>query len=174
MSEAIRENRDKRREFPAKYVILFLTSAVVLVLDQWTKKLIHTHFRWGESVNLLDSVFALTYVRNQGAAFGMFNRAPTWFREPFFIVIPVVALFVIVLLVSRLGRREKGTAVALSLILGGALGNLIDRLRFGYVIDFLDFHWKEIYHWPAFNVADSCIVVGVTIMFLQSFSKPGD
>jgi signal peptidase II len=157
-----------RGGFPTKYFILFFTTVLVLVLDQWTKKLIHTQFRWGESVPVLDSIFSLTYVRNQGAAFGMLHRAPAWFRDPFFIVIPVIALFVIVFLLSRLNNRQRWTATALSLILGGALGNLIDRLRFGYVIDFLDFHWKEIYHWPAFNVADSCIVVGVSIMFLQS------
>ena len=65
------------------------------------------------------------------------------------------------------------TIAALSLILGGAIGNLIDRLRFGFVIDFLDFHWKEVYHWPAFNVADSAIVVGVSILLIQSFFEGG-
>lgn len=63
-------------------------------------------------------------------------------------------------------------AASLSLVLAGAIGNLIDRLRFGFVIDFLDFHWKEVYHWPAFNVADSCIVVGVCVLFILSWGKP--
>jgi signal peptidase II len=153
----------------AKYWILFLTCTLSLTLDQWTKHQVHNHFRWGESLNLIHPVFALTYVRNSGAAFGLLHRAPSWFRDPFFIIVPVVALFVIFFLFIRLSERQKWTAGALSLILGGAVGNLIDRLRFGFVIDFLDVHWKEFYHWPAFNVADSCIVVGVGILFVQSF-----
>lgn len=161
-----------KAQFPTRYVILVLTTVAVLGVDQWTKHLVHTTFHWGESRPILSSLFALTYVRNQGAAFGLMHRAPSWFRDPFFIVIPVMALFVILFLLVRLRNEQKITAAALSLILGGAVGNLIDRLRYGYVIDFLDFHWKEAYHWPAFNVADSCIVVGVSVMFLQSFFTP--
>jgi signal peptidase II len=155
-----------------KYLILAITSAAVIALDQWTKHLVHTSFRWGQTIPVLDPVFALTYVRNQGAAFGLLHRAPPWFRDPFFVVVPVVALFVIFFLIARLPRSQSWTAVALSLILGGAVGNLIDRLRYGFVIDFLDLHWREIYHWPAFNIADSCIVVGVTVMFVQSLFAP--
>ncbi len=151
-----------------KYVILALTFVVVILFDQWTKYLVHSRFRWGESVNLVTHFFALTYVRNSGAAFGLLHRAPAWFRDPFFIVVPLVAMVVISILFHRLEARQRLTAWSFSLILSGAIGNLIDRLRFGYVIDFLDFHWKEFYHWPAFNVADSCIVVGVALMFLQS------
>lgn len=158
-----------------KYWILGLTVVVILVLDQWTKHLVHTRFRWGESVAIIESFFALTYVRNSGAAFGLLHRAPAWFRDPFFIIVPIVALVVIVVLFVKLKEDQKLTALALSLILGGAVGNLIDRIRFGYVIDFLDFHYKEVYHWPAFNVADSAIVVGVGIMFAQSlFQKNPD
>ena len=156
-----------------KYLILGVISVVVLVLDQWTKHLVHTRFQWGETVPIIESFFSLTYVRNSGAAFGLLHRAPAWFRDPFFIVVPVLAMFVILYIFHKLTERQKWTAVALSLILSGAVGNLIDRLRFGYVIDFLDFHWKEAYHWPAFNVADSAIVVGVGIMFVLSFfEKP--
>lgn len=151
-----------------KYGILAITVILTLVIDQWTKHLVHVSFRWGESVDVIKNIFALTYVRNSGAAFGLMHRAPAWFRDPFFIVVPVAAMIVIAVLFIKLKDDQKGTAWSLSLILGGAVGNLIDRLRFGYVIDFLDFHWKEVYHWPAFNVADSCIVVGVSLMFLQS------
>lgn len=151
-----------------KYGILAITVILTLVIDQWTKHLVHMSFRWGESVEVIKNIFALTYVRNSGAAFGLMHRAPAWFRDPFFIVVPVAAMIVIAVLFIKLKDDQKGTAWSLSLILGGAVGNLIDRLRFGYVIDFLDFHWKEVYHWPAFNVADSCIVVGVALMFLQS------
>ncbi len=156
---------------PRKYLLLVGITACVVVLDQWTKHLIQLKFQWGESLPIWDSVFNLTYVRNSGAAFGLLHRAPAWFREPFFIAVPVAALWVIGVLFVRLSDSQRWTAAALSLILGGALGNLIDRLRFGYVVDFLDFHWKEVYHWPSFNVADSCIVVGVSIMFLISLTK---
>ena len=152
-----------------KYAILFILMPAVIIADQWTKYLVHVRFRWGESVPVADPFFALTYVRNMGAAFGLLHRAPAYFREPFFIVIPLVALFTILLFFVKLKEDQKWTATALTLILGGAIGNLIDRLRFGYVIDLLDFHWKEMYHYPAFNIADSCIVVGVVIMFLLSF-----
>jgi signal peptidase II len=154
-----------------KYINLFIILLVILVLDQWTKTKVHTTFRWGESITLIENFFALTYVRNMGAAFGFLNNAPAVFRVPFFLIVPLVVLFVILILFVKLKESEKLTAVALSLILSGAIGNLIDRVRYGFVIDFLDFHWKEIYHWPAFNVADSSIVIGVSMMFLLSLTK---
>src|SRR5690606_3926367 len=93
------------------------------------------------------------------------------FRDPFFVAVPVVAIFVISFLVYKTEARAKLQVISLSLILAGAVGNLIDRVRFGYVVDFLDFHWKEVYHWPAFNVADSSIVVGVGIWLVLSFQE---
>lgn len=154
-----------------KYLILASIFFPVIILDQWTKHVIHTGFRWGESRPIWESFFALTYVRNSGAAFGILHRAPSWFRDPFFLAVSLIALVVIVFLFIRLTLSQKSVIVALSLILGGAVGNLIDRLRFGFVIDFLDFHWKEVYHWPSFNVADSCIVVGVGLLFLNSLKQ---
>lgn len=153
-----------------KTTILLAVSVVSLVVDQWTKYLVISRFQWGESYPLISGLFSLTYVRNKGAAFGLFHRAPEAFRDPFFIIVPVVALVIIFLLFVRLTDKQRWTALALSLILGGAIGNLIDRVRFGYVVDFLDVYWRD-YHWPAFNVADSCIVVGVGIMLIQSFTE---
>jgi len=161
-----------RNKLSNKYGLLALTLVVVIALDQWTKWLVHTKFRFGESMPVIQDIFALTYVRNSGAAFGLMHRAPSWFRDPFFIIVPLVAMVVILLLFVKLQENQKLTAWSFSLILAGAIGNLIDRLRFGYVIDFLDVHWKEVYHWPAFNVADSCIVVGVCLMFVQSLLYP--
>lgn len=151
-----------------KYTILALVSTIGIIVDQWTKNLVHSKFAWGESVAVIKNFFSLTYVRNSGAAFGILHKAPAYFRDPFFIAVPVVAMFIILFLYFKLQENQKLTALALSLILSGAIGNLIDRLRFGYVIDFLDFYWKD-YHWPAFNVADSCIVVGVSVLFILSF-----
>lgn len=157
--------------YKGKYGILVSVSLLIIAFDQWTKHLIHTKFSWGESLPLIDSFFNLTYVRNSGAAFGLLHKAPPAFRDPFFLIVPLIALVVIFYLFTRLTREQQWTTTALSLIVGGAIGNLIDRIRFGYVIDFLDFHWKEIYHYPAFNVADSCIVIGVGMMLIQSFFR---
>jgi len=165
---------DLRKELSrVKYRYLLAVPALVIAVDQWTKHLVLQRFRLGESLSLLPPIFSLTYIRNQGAAFGFLQGAPSVFREPFFIITPVVAFFVILIVYFRLKDSQRWTALALSLILGGAVGNLIDRIRFGYVVDFLDFHWKGVWHYPAFNVADSCIVVGVGIVLLLSF-RPED
>lgn len=152
-----------------KFKCLLVIVGSILILDQWTKHIVDTTFFWGETRPVIESFFSLTYVRNSGAAFGILHRAPAWFRDPFFLIVPLVALIIIGAIFLKLSDSQRLTLWALSLIVGGAIGNLIDRIRFGYVIDFLDFHWKEVYHWPAFNVADSCIVVGVGLMFIQSF-----
>ena len=158
------------KAFPRwKVLTVVITVFLVIVFDQWTKQLILDRFKWGESISIIESFFAFTYVRNMGAAFGVLHNAPAYFREPFFILVPILAMVIITAVLAKLKPDQKLTAVALSLIMGGAIGNLIDRVRFGYVVDFLDVHWKEVYHWPAFNVADSCIVVGVCYLFFQSF-----
>jgi signal peptidase II len=151
-----------------KYLLLLITLLLGISLDQWTKHLVHAKFYWGQSVAIIADFFSLTYVRNSGAAFGLMHRAPAWFRDPFFLIVPSLALIIISVIFHKLRKEQKLTAFALSLILSGAIGNLIDRVRFGFVIDFLDFHWKNSYHFPAFNVADSCVVVGVALLFIQS------
>ena len=155
-----------------RFLLLFVITVVVLISDQWTKQVVHKNFHWGESRPIIKNFFSLTYVRNTGAAFGFLNRAPAAFREPFFIVVPLIAMAVILLIFIRLKEDQHLMAASLSLVLSGAIGNLIDRLKYGFVIDFLDFHWKEVYHWPAFNIADSCIVVGVAVLFILSWKKP--
>lgn len=155
-----------------RYGLLSVVLTVSLVLDQWTKWLVDSSFRVGESLSLIEPILALTYVRNKGAAFGILQTASPGFRDPFFVLVPLLAISVISYLYYRLEKDQQLSAFALSLVLSGAVGNLLDRIRLGYVIDFLDIHWKEVYHWPAFNVADSCIVVGVGILFFQSFWTP--
>lgn len=166
-------NRQKVVTFlKGKWGYLTVLGGVLLVIDQWTKELIHSRFRVGESLTLIDPVLAFTYVRNKGAAFGILQTANPSFRDTFFMIIPVAAISVISYLYYKLEAGQRLQSLALSLILSGAVGNLIDRLRLGFVVDFVDVHWREVYHWPAFNVADSCIVVGVGILFLQSFLAP--
>lgn len=156
-----------------KYVLLSLLPTLVLLLDQWTKQLIVDRFHLGESVPVWHGYFSITYVRNTGAAFGFLATSNPAFRIPFFLMVPVVALLVISYLFRKLPDHDLRTATALSLVMGGAIGNLIDRMRFGFVVDFLDFHWNYQAHFPAFNIADSAICVGVGLLMLDLFKKEG-
>lgn len=158
----------------AKLLIFVGSFVPILVLDQITKFLVHQRFRWGESLSIVPGYFSITYVRNQGAAFGFLHGAPKWFREPFFLITPILVMVFIVFLFAKVSQNQKywkTWSVGYSMILTGAIGNLIDRSRLGYVIDFLDFHWKEVYHYPAFNVADSVIVIGVGLLLLLTFQE---
>ncbi len=151
-----------------KYRIFILTVSVSLLLDQWSKIYIDNHFELSQSKRVITNFFHLTYVRNPGAAFGIL--ADNAIRLPFFIAVSCAATLGILWYVRRISRGKHWQFFSLGLILSGALGNLIDRIRFGEVIDFLDVHWYN-YHWPAFNVADSAICVGVTIMLICSWHE---
>jgi signal peptidase II len=152
-----------------KYLLLATVSGAIIALDQLTKIYIHTHFHLGESHAVIPALFDITYVRNFGAAFGFFATLTRNLREPFFVIVPIIAFSVIIFILRTTQDSQKIQILALSFIFGGAIGNYIDRLRFQYVIDFLDVHWKESYHWPAFNVADSAIVCGITILLYRMF-----
>jgi signal peptidase II len=146
--------------------IPFLT----IFIDQWSKFAVVEKFYLGESITVIPNYFNITYVRNTGAAFGIMADSPSWFRVPFFTIVPLIALWVIAYLFKKLEDDNWIVASALSLVVGGAIGNLIDRIRVGYVIDFLDFHWKYESHFPAFNVADAAICVGVAILLIDVFN----
>jgi signal peptidase II len=144
----------------SRYRLLLIVSAVILVLDQATKLYIDHRFALYESVTVIENFFNITYVRNKGAAFGIL--ADSAFRIPFFITVATVAALGILWYLRQLRADQRLLHFALSLIFAGAVGNLIDRIRLGEVIDFLDVHWYQ-HHWPAFNVADSAITVGVSL-----------
>jgi len=150
-----------------KYIILALITPLIVFLDQLTKIMVIDRFRLGETIPIVLGYFNFTYIRNTGAAFGILSQADPSFRIPFFVIIPVVALLVIGYIFKRIEDRDFKLSCSLSLVIGGAVGNLIDRLRLGYVIDFLDFHWSYQYHFPAFNIADSAICVGVAVLVLD-------
>ena len=151
-----------------KYLILAAVAGFIVTVDQVTKLYIHTQFNHGESYTIIQHFFDFTYIRNEGAAFGIFSNSPETFRTLFFLSIPPVAMILIFLMLKGLPDTETKSlqTLALSSIFGGALGNYIDRLRFGYVVDFLDFHWGPAYRFPAFNVADSTIVIGISVLFI--------
>jgi len=146
------------------HVIFTIVSLVVLVVDQLTKIYIDRTMQLYQSLPVIDGLFSITYLRNKGAAFSFLANA-TW-RLPFFIAISLVAAVVILSVFLRLRPDQRFAALSLSLIFSGAVGNLIDRVRQGEVIDFLDVYWRT-HHWPAFNVADSAICVGVFLLAID-------
>lgn len=141
-------------------------SALTIVLDQVTKLAVDSAMQLYESIPLMP-YFNLTYVHNTGAAFSFLSEAGGWQRW-FFAALAFIISAVLSVWLARLQKHETLLAVALSLVLGGAIGNLIDRLAYGYVIDFLDVYY-DTWHWPAFNVADSAITLGVALMLAESF-----
>lgn len=150
----------------SKYLLLATISCALVALDQLVKMYVHTQFDLGESVPVISDFFSLTYVRNPGAAFGFLRDAPEGFRSLFFLLTPPIAMAIIVAILRGVPSSDKVQVVALCAIFGGALGNYIDRLRFGYVIDFIDVHYKNQWNYPAFNIADSAIVCGVIVLIL--------
>lgn len=140
-------------------------SFITLVLDQASKLIINSSMQLYQSIPVIP-FFNLTYVHNTGAAFSFLSEAGGWQRW-FFAGLAFAISIVIAIWMSRLEKHETLLAIALSLILGGAIGNLIDRLAYGYVIDFLDVYYGT-RHWPAFNVADSAITLGVALMLIES------
>ena len=152
----------------SRYRILAIISVVILALDQATKLYVDANFRLHESMPVIRGFFNLTYVRNKGAAFGIL--ADNAVRIPFFITVSIVAMLGILWYLNRIRNDQKLTVFSLSLVFAGAFGNLIDRVRLGEVIDFLDVFWQR-YHWPAFNVADSAITVGVTLLLIDMWRE---
>jgi signal peptidase II len=148
---------------------LLLLSLLIVAADRWTKWLAARRIELGDHVTVIAHVFAISHVENPGAAFSLFDNSSSPGRVRWmllvFTLLAVVAVFAALM---KIGRKMSATTIALALILGGALGNAYDRLRFGYVIDFLEVHIVH-YHWPDFNVADSAIVVGGILLLLDAF-----
>ncbi|WP_027340315.1 signal peptidase II [Halonatronum saccharophilum] len=134
-------------------MLIIITFILTLVLDQLTKYLILTNFVLHQSMPIIENIFHLTYVRNEGAAFGILQGQRT-----FFILVTMLVIGLLIYFYRQLPLNSFWNRLALGLALGGAIGNLIDRIRLGYVIDFFDFRV-----WPVFNIADSAIVIAVII-----------
>lgn len=148
-------------------------ALVLVVLDQWTKSLVVTRLRLHESAELIAGFVDLTHVRNRGGAFGFLADANLPMQPLWFGAVGVVATCAIAWYSLRTPMTERVVQAALSLVLSGAVGNLIDRARFGYVIDFVDVYWGP-HHWPAFNVADSAISVGVVLLVIDMLRRPDE
>ena len=157
----------------AKTKLVLAWLAVIVVIDQLTKFIVDHTMPLYHSIPVIDHFFNLTYIRNTGAAFGILAGSTAAFRLPFLMIFSLLAIGFIIVMLRRLPERETGLITALAFILGGAIGNLIDRFAYGEVIDFLDFYWAN-YHWPAFNVADSFITIGVTITVYYLVKAKGE
>lgn len=145
----------------------FSVILLVVCLDQASKFWIMHHFVLHESQVVIPGFFNLTYLTNNGAAFSILAGQPALWRQVFFLCMAGVALVFIWIAQRSYGRRSLAYTMALSLIAGGAIGNMIDRIRFGFVIDFLDVFIGS-HHWPAFNIADSAITVGVCLFIVYN------
>lgn len=141
------------------YYRLILPAILVVLLDQITKYMVTVSIGIYEKITIINGFFNLVHVRNRGMAFGLLNRSETGLPYYILVIATLMAIVLLLFWFTRLKQEEKGISIGLSLIIGGATGNLIDRLRLTEVIDFLDFHVGS-HHWPSFNLADSCITIG--------------
>ncbi|CAJ1002022.1 MULTISPECIES: signal peptidase II [Bacillales] len=137
----------------------YLIAAAIVALDQWTKNLVVTRMELGQSIPLIPDVFHLTSHRNMGAAFGILQN-----QRWLFVIITIAVVIGILVSLVRIGKRQPRVSLALSLVLGGAIGNFIDRVSTGQVVDFLDF---TLINFPIFNVADMAITFGVALLLLD-------
>jgi signal peptidase II len=152
-----------------KYVWAGSIIGLVLILDQATKYLVEKHVRLYETITIVPGFFNLTHVRNRGAAFGILANVPGIWRSLFFISVTIIAVAVIGFLIRT--TKERLHLIAFSLIAGGAVGNLVDRLRYTEVVDFIQWYVKD-YYWPSFNIADSAISAGVVLLVIDMLFGP--
>lgn len=145
---------------------VILIGLVVVILDQLSKWWILQNVERGQIISIVPNIFNLTLTFNRGAAFGILSNMPDGTRQVLLGLTTLVALSAVLYFLRRDYRNEKVAQYSLALIFGGAVGNVLDRFRLGEVVDFLDVYWKN-YHWPAFNVADSAICVGVVILIFR-------
>jgi len=156
-----------------KYLYLVLIGGGTVILDQITKRIVQDKFELHESLVVMEGFFSLTYILNPGAAFGFMADRSETFRAVFFAIVSIIALTILIVFFRQTAASDTLSLIAISLLFGGAIGNMIDRVRLGEVVDFLDFYIDQ-YHWPAFNVADSAITIGVSIMMLHLFFEKKD
>ena len=150
-------------------LIWLALSIVLIALDQWTKQIAATNLQMGQSVTFVSGFWNWTLAHNTGAAFSFLANAGEW-AHWFFVVMKIAVSLVLVVLLSKMPRKQWHDALPYALIIAGALGNLIDRFRYGYVIAFIEWYYQT-HYWPVFNIADSCIVAGAFLLIFFSFRK---
>ena len=144
----------------------FLLALLVVLLDRWTKRMVAAHIAMYTHIQIIPGFFRITHTENTGAAFSLFADSPSHWKTALLIGFSLIAMVIVSVLLWRQARALTITGIALSLILGGAVGNLWDRVASGRVVDFLLFYVKS-YQWPVFNLADSAIVVGASLLVIE-------
>jgi signal peptidase II len=179
--ELVPEAKEVKRQHPSYVflaVVTILNLAADLVSKQWTKDFFEGQRPGGErKIVLIEDHMSLIFAKNRGGAWGLLQNEAEGLRRPFFLIVSVAAIVFIVSLYRKLTPGQRALKWGLPLVLGGALGNLIDRIRYGYVVDFIDVYMKmdgQVKHWPTFNVADIAICVGVGLMAIDMFSPRKD
>jgi signal peptidase II len=153
-----------------KYIRLVIIAGVIVMLDQLTKALVLNYLPYGHSTTVIPDFFNLTHIHNPGGAFGFMANMGSRVRTILFLFVSSLAVGLIFYFYRKTPRSHIWLAFGFALIFGGAIGNLIDRIRFGIVVDFLDFYIGK-WHWPAFNIADSAISVGIVIFIFHLIFK---
>ena len=154
-----------KSRMPYGVLVLF-----VLFLDRWTKWLIVSRMLLNQTISVIDDFFSITYVRNTGVAFGILDPVQSSLKSSILAVLTVAAIIAVLVYSWRTPASNKLLQVGLSLILAGALGNLYDRVNYGFVVDFIEVYFRN-YRWPSFNIADSAITTGVALLALELFRK---
>lgn len=150
-----------------KWVLFFAIGCIVISLDQGSKLWVLENMRLGQSIPVFEGFLNWTYVHNPGAAFGFLGNTSESFRSVFFVAMPPIAGLFILLILHLTSPKELSQVISLGAVFGGAMGNFVDRARFRHVIDFVDIHYQGSWSWPAFNVADIAIVIGVLVLIYQ-------
>lgn len=173
MKTAARERGDRRRKAlgRGRATLAAVITGAVLLLDQVTKLWAGRTLAGSAPVTVIENYFHLTYHRNTGGVFGLFAGSASMGRRAFFVAFSCLALVLVLHLIREWGRESLLSLWALALISGGALGNLVDRVAYGEVVDFIDWHWYG-HHWPTFNVADSGITVGTALLLFSVLRAP--
>lgn len=160
-----------------KYKCLFILAPVVFALDQLTKHLVVSKMTIGQVIPAIEGYFDIVHYTNSGAAFGLLAGANDAWRTPFFYIVSLAALVIIIAYFIKMNAEERLMPFALALVVGGILGNGLDRIRFGSVTDFLSVHiqdrslWGIVLDWPAFNLADSAITVAMILLIIGAFKR---
>jgi signal peptidase II len=156
----------KHTVYPQKFLKLMIIAGLIVVLDQLTKAAILQSMALHDSIPVIKGFFSITHIQNPGGAFGLFAHQSEGLRRLFFIFLSSAAMVAVLFFYIQTPRTHPLLAAGFALIFGGAIGNLIDRFRYGKVVDFLDFYLGEL-HWPAFNIADSAISVGIAVLVMH-------
>ncbi len=150
----------------------YLITLAVLVMDHLTKWIVRTRMDPRDSIELVPNYLRLSYVRNSGVAFGLFADIQSVWKPYILAAMAVVAVIVILIYSSRMPLNRTLLQLALAITMGGILGNFTDRIINGFVVDFIEFHINESFHWPTFNVADSAITIGIALLLIDTVKNP--